>query len=239
MLRQPWIGARLRLRPSESGSSIPRRPPPPRGNRPARIRMSACAIASSPEAHSRFTVTPGISTGSCARSAAKRAIFHPCSPSGCAHPRITSSISALTQPGNPVQSRGQRKCGKVVGASGGECALGRAAHRRAHRADKNGFRHCNSSFLIPFHRQTAQSSQAQSVIHSNSMLLALSRHVQQRPCILRIKVVDGLEVDDRVRQAHRDPSAAADVPCPICASRTCSGDAGSMPQLNPSTPLGP
>ena len=50
-------------------------------------QVLARGISQIPQAHSLFTVTPGIPTGSCARNAAKRAMFHPCSPSGCAQPR--------------------------------------------------------------------------------------------------------------------------------------------------------
>jgi len=44
-------------------------------------------------------VIADVSTGSPARNAAIRATFMPCSPSGMAQPRITSSISLASSPG--------------------------------------------------------------------------------------------------------------------------------------------
>ena len=85
---------------------------------PERMRSSAIAMASSPEAHRRLTVAPGISTGRPARNAAMRAMLKPCSPSGCAQPRITSSIWLLSRLGTlskaPLNAVAARSSGRVV-----------------------------------------------------------------------------------------------------------------------------
>ena len=82
------------------------------------MRISAIAIACSPEEQSRLTVAPGISTGNPARSTAIRAMFQPDSPSGCAHPRITSSISPRSRPGTRSSAAliaiAARSSGRVV-----------------------------------------------------------------------------------------------------------------------------
>ena len=54
--------------------------------------------------------------------------------------------------------------------------------------------------------------------------------------LFRIKVIDGACGRRSSPPAHRGP-ARRRCSMPICASCTCSGDAGSMPQLKPSTPL--
>src|SRR5580704_6596376 len=71
---------------------------------PARIRSAAMAIACNPEEQNRFTVIAEVSIGSPARSAAIRATFIPCSPSGIAHPRITSAISFASSPGTRARA---------------------------------------------------------------------------------------------------------------------------------------
>ena len=85
---------------------------------PVRMRMSAWAMASRPEAQRRFTVTPGTPTGNPARNAANRAMLNPASPSGCAQPRITSSISDLSRAGTrskaPPNAVAARSSGRVV-----------------------------------------------------------------------------------------------------------------------------
>ena len=99
------------IRPSASGSSSPPRPPPPHVTPPARIRRSACATASRPEAHSRFTVTPGNPTGNPARSAD--------------HPRHIPALLALRlrAPQNhivdlgPVQPRNPSKAAPIASAA--------------------------------------------------------------------------------------------------------------------------
>ena len=60
---------------------------------PLIMRSAAMAIACNPDEQKRLIVTADTSTGSPARSEAMRATFIPCSPSGIAQPRMTSSIS--------------------------------------------------------------------------------------------------------------------------------------------------
>src|SRR4051812_34248888 len=67
---------------------------------PVRMRSAANAIAWSPDAQKRLTVTADASTGMPARKLAIRAIFSPCSASGMAQPRITSSTSDGAMPGD-------------------------------------------------------------------------------------------------------------------------------------------
>ena len=73
--------------------------------------------------------------------AAKRAMLKPASPSGCAQPRITSSISRLSSWGTrssaPLMAMAARSSGRVVA----ERAFGGAANRSADGADENGFGH--------------------------------------------------------------------------------------------------
>ena len=59
---------------------------------PAMIEAAAIAMVCDPDEQKRLTVTAGTSCGSPARSAAMRATFVPDSPSGVAHPMMTSSI---------------------------------------------------------------------------------------------------------------------------------------------------
>src|SRR6266496_1307676 len=60
---------------------------------PTAIRSAAMAMDCNPEEQKRLMVNAAVSTGSPARNAAMRATFMPCSASGMAQPRITSSIS--------------------------------------------------------------------------------------------------------------------------------------------------
>src|SRR5690606_14034391 len=61
--------------------------------KPHMIFSAAMAIVCRPEEQNRLTVIPGTSVGRPARTAMIRAMFSPCSPSGMAHPMITSSTS--------------------------------------------------------------------------------------------------------------------------------------------------
>src|SRR3984893_18048052 len=63
------------------------------------MRSAANAIACRPDEQNRLIVTAEASTGMPARKLAMRATFNPCSASGIAHPRITSSISRGSMPG--------------------------------------------------------------------------------------------------------------------------------------------
>ncbi len=65
---------------------------------PAMMRSAARAIACRPEEQKRLMVMAEVSTGRPARSEAIRATFIPCSASGMAQPRITSSISLTSRP---------------------------------------------------------------------------------------------------------------------------------------------
>src|SRR5467141_42794 len=85
---------------------------------PERSRSAARAMACKPEEQKRLMVIALVSTGSPARSAAMRATFMPCSPSGMAQPRITSSISLGSTPGTleraSLMARAARSSGRVV-----------------------------------------------------------------------------------------------------------------------------
>ena len=105
-------------RPWESGSWIRRH----RQQLPAR-RRSGCADRrlQSPPAPRRTAGSRWrreFPPASPARSAAMRARFQPCSPSGCAQPMITSSISALLRLGTrskaPLNAIAARSSGRVV-----------------------------------------------------------------------------------------------------------------------------
>ncbi len=65
---------------------------------PERIWRAAIATASRPEPQSRFTVTPGTSTGSPASSAAMRARLRLSSPAWLAQPNTTSSTACQSTP---------------------------------------------------------------------------------------------------------------------------------------------
>ena len=73
-------------------------PPARAAGAPAWMRPAAMAMASSPEAQRRFTVAAPTESGNCARSTDMRATFMPCSASGMAQPRRTSSISSGVMP---------------------------------------------------------------------------------------------------------------------------------------------
>src|SRR5258708_3817642 len=67
--------------------------------KPHMTRSAAYAIACSPDEQKRLTVTAEASTGIPARRLALRATFMPCSASGIAQPRSTSSTSDGSMPG--------------------------------------------------------------------------------------------------------------------------------------------
>src|SRR6476659_2625367 len=66
---------------------------------PHMIRSAANAIACSPDEQNRLMVTAEAEIGTPARRLDMRATFIPCSASGIAQPRITSSISDGSMPG--------------------------------------------------------------------------------------------------------------------------------------------
>jgi hypothetical protein len=76
-------------RPSTNGALVIDSDPPARQTSasPAAIVRAASQTASIPEPHSRFTVAPGISTGSPASSTAIRATFRLSSPAWLAAPQ--------------------------------------------------------------------------------------------------------------------------------------------------------
>ena len=67
------------------------------------IRSAANAIACRPDEQKRLMVTADACTGTPARRLAMRATFSPCSASGIAQPRITSSISSGVDAGRAPQ----------------------------------------------------------------------------------------------------------------------------------------
>jgi hypothetical protein len=85
---------------------------------PVRTCCAAIAIDCNPEEQKRLTVIAGLSTGRPARRLAMRATFMPCSASGIAQPRITSSISAAASAGTrssaPRIATAARSSGRVV-----------------------------------------------------------------------------------------------------------------------------
>src|SRR5215467_11735540 len=85
---------------------------------PPRMRSAASAMACNPDEQKRLMVIAEVSTGRPARSAAMRATFIPCSPSGMAQPRITSSISLGSSPGTrasaSLMASAARSSGRVA-----------------------------------------------------------------------------------------------------------------------------
>ena len=82
------------------------------------MRSAAIAMDCKPEAQKRLTVMAEELTGRPARRAAMRATFIPCSASGMAQPRITSSISLRSRWGRrasaPSIAVAARSSGRVV-----------------------------------------------------------------------------------------------------------------------------
>ena len=73
-----------------------------------------------------------------------RAMLKPCSPSGMAQPRMTSSIS-LVEAGDAGEGSVDGEGGEIVGARGAQGALWGFADGRADGADDNGFGHDSPS----------------------------------------------------------------------------------------------
>ena len=84
---------------------------------PVLIARAAWVIASRPDAHRRLIVTPGVSTGRPASSAAMRATLRLSSPAPLVHPKTSSSIWSF---GSPVRAtaasttRAARSSGRTV-----------------------------------------------------------------------------------------------------------------------------
>ena len=88
--RQPGIGTRLM--DSEPPAMMT-------SAKPAMMRSAAIAMDWRPEEQKRLIVIPGTDWGRPARRLTIRAMLWPCSASGNAQPRITSSISSAASPG--------------------------------------------------------------------------------------------------------------------------------------------
>ena len=115
---------------------------PPATNRspsPALHGVAAPTIAASPDAHSRFTVTPATDSGSPASSSAMRATLRLSSPAWFAQPSQTSSISAGGNAG-ALDRRANCNRGEVVGANSRQRAAV-AADGRADGGEDDGARH--------------------------------------------------------------------------------------------------
>ena len=104
----------------------------------------AMMMALSPEAQSRFTVMPGMCSGSPASRVAIRATLRFSSPAPLALPRMTSSMLSGSSPARD-DGLADHQCGQVIGADRGEGSAV-AAHRRAGAANKKGLNHKNKSF---------------------------------------------------------------------------------------------
>src|SRR5271156_668783 len=85
---------------------------------PLMIRSAAIAIACKPDEQNRLIVSAETSTGNPARSDAMRATFIPCSASGVAQPRMTSSISLASSCGTrssaPLMAIAASSSGRVA-----------------------------------------------------------------------------------------------------------------------------
>src|SRR5580765_5485944 len=98
---------------------IDSRPPPMAASAPPMmIWCAAIAMAWSPDEQNRLTVVPATETGRPARTSATRATLLPCGPLGWAHPRITSSISAMSScgalPSTSLMQWAARSSGRVM-----------------------------------------------------------------------------------------------------------------------------
>src|SRR6187402_2473271 len=94
------FGLRLTLLPLMGTMDIDSTPPATDTRvRPACTLSAACAMACRPLEQKRLMVSAGTLFGHFARNTAFRARFRPCSASGMAQPRITSSTSSAFRPG--------------------------------------------------------------------------------------------------------------------------------------------
>ena len=110
---------------------------------PPRMRSAANAMACRPDAQNRLTVTADASTGIPARRLAMRATLSPCSASGIAQPRITSSISAAATPAARLKPSRMTIGGELVGTRRSKRPAWRLSDRRAHRRDDQRVSHRN------------------------------------------------------------------------------------------------
>ena len=119
--------------------------------KPHMMRSAPEAIACRPDAQNRFIVTADASTGTPARRLAMRATFRPCSASGIAQPRITSSTSRGSTPG------ARRSASPMTAAaiSSGRTVLQRAVRRLADGGARGG-----NDYSVLHEKSTSSSSSA-------------------------------------------------------------------------------
>ncbi len=108
---------------------------------PAMMRSAAMAIACRPEEQKRLMVMAEISTGKPARSDAMRATFMPCSASGMAQPRMTSSISLGSSLWHALERALDGHRGQIIGTRRPQGSFVSLAHRGAHGTDDYNFTH--------------------------------------------------------------------------------------------------
>ena len=108
---------------------------------PAMMRSAAMAIACSPDEQKRLMVMAETSTGRPARSDAMRATFMPCSASGMAQPRMTSSISLGSSLRHALQRALDGHRGQIVGTRRPQSSFVSLADRRTHGTDDYDFTH--------------------------------------------------------------------------------------------------
>ena len=108
---------------------------------PAMMRSAAMAIACRPEEQKRLMVMAEISTGRPARSEAMRATFMPCSASGMAQPRMTSSISLGSSLRHALERALDGHGGQIVGTGGAQGSFVGFADRGANGTDDYDFTH--------------------------------------------------------------------------------------------------
>ncbi len=106
--------------------------------KPHMMRSAAKAIDCRPDEQKRLMVTADAATGTPARRLAMRATFSPCSASGIAQPRITSSISAGSTPG----ARRSASAMTAAAISSGRTVLQRAVRRLADGGPRGGDDYC-------------------------------------------------------------------------------------------------
>ena len=109
------------------------------------MRSAANAIACRPEEQKRLIVTAEAVTGMPARRLAMRATFRPCSASGIAQPRITSSISAGVDARRAPQRLADGGRGELVGPRAAQHAVRRFADRRPDGGDDHSVSHQSPS----------------------------------------------------------------------------------------------
>ena len=110
---------------------------------PHMMRSAANAMAWRPDEQNRLIVTADADTGTPARRLAMRATFSPCSASGIAHPRITSSTSAAVEARRPAKRFSDHGGGQLVRPRAAEGSVRRLADRRANGGHDDGVSHAS------------------------------------------------------------------------------------------------